>query len=76
MEHTKVIKDQRGKIEITAKLVTFSFGQKDKSGNKFRYDIVVMHTKPKHRTSYVNMNIATIKEIEDAALELWQLIKP
>lgn len=76
MEYTKVIKDERGKVEITVKLVTFLYGQTDKNGNKYRYDVTVMHTKPKHRTSYVNMNMATIQEIEDTALELWQSIKP
>jgi len=76
MEHTKIIKDERGKVEITVKLITFLYGQTDKNGNKFRYDITVMHTKPKHRTSYLNMNMATIQEIEQTSIELWQLLNP
>ena len=75
MIYEKFIKDERGRVRIEVKFVTFSYGT-DLNGNYFRYDIGVYYTKPKKRTEIWDNGIATPEEIHQSKMELWSLIKP
>ncbi len=76
MEYVKTIKDERGKVNITVKLVTFLYGP-DAEGNRFRYDVSVSCTPPGKRIERYGYNdIVTADEIKSAKMELWNLIKP
>ena len=76
MIHEKIIKDERGTICIQVKLWSDQWGGTDRSGNSFRYDILVWHIAPRKRTQRWNRDIATSQEIFEAKTEFWNLIKP
>ena len=76
MEYEKIIKDERGKLRIHVRFVSFDYDWTDKNGNRFRYDVTVWHTKKGKRTEIVSHEIATDYEIWSAKMELWELIKP
>ena len=69
------IKDERGTINITVQLVTFTHGT-DIKGNQYRYDISERTTPKGKRKPILNTNLATPEEIKKAKLMLWESIKP
>jgi len=76
MIHEMIIKDSRGTIRIQVKLWSSTFGDTDRSGNLFRYDVNVWHIAPKKRTQVSNPTIATEAEKYAAKYELWEKLKP
>jgi len=78
MQYTHTIKDERGKIEITITLATFSYRLTDNNGNQYRYDIRISHTpKGKKKPIYSNTNpIVADAEILEVKTLLWESIKP
>lgn len=80
MQYTKAIKDDRGKVEIKVDLWIGTYSSdKDRNGNRFRYDISTMVTpKGKRKPIYFpdDAHVATDAEILEAKTELWNLIKP
>ena len=75
MQHTKTIKDERGKVEINVRFVSMGYFP-DINGNFFRYDVLVWHTAKGLRKPLQDGECATPEEILAAKTELWHKIKP
>ncbi len=78
MRYQHIIKDERGKIRIEVHLWSDSI-MKDRSGNHFRWNVMVFQTPPGKRNElhlYQFKSIVTDEEIKKAMLGAWERIKP
>ena len=75
MIHNKIIKDERGTINIQVTLLTFQHTP-DINGNYFRYDTHTRYKAKGKRLELYAPSIATDAEILEAKKELWQKLNP
>jgi len=75
MIHIKTIKDDRGKVEIRVSLVDMGYVFEETVNVRYTVSVYVT-PKGKRKNKGIDVSFCSPKEILDAKLELWNLLKP